>query len=1170
MKRVVCAVVLLCPSILPAAVKPVAESPLVTAETPGHRVSLTADIQDAKNLYLVITNGGDGINCDWADWIEPQLSGPQGTLPLTDLKWKSARSEWGQVRVGRNAGNGPLRVGGRSVPAGIGAHATSVIHFEIPEGFTQFKTDCGLDNGGTRQGFGSSVKFLVFTERPTGLVDADVSARTPETALSPLDSPDDLEATLLAAEPVLLSPSTIDVDHLGRIWVCEVVNYRRFANKERKDREEGDRILVLQDTDGDGKVDSSHTFYQGRDVDSAHGICVLGNRVIVSALDSVINFYDDDGDLVPDRKEVMFTGIKGAQHDHGIHSFTFGPDGRLYFNFGNAGEELHRPDGSIVTDIAGKEVRDIRQPYQEGMAFRCDLDGSNVETLGWNFRNNWELAVDSFGTIWQSDNDDDGNRATRINFVMEYGNYGYRDELTGAGWKTPRTGMEDTIPERHWHLNDPGVIPNLIITGAGAPCGIEVYEASLLPERFHNQLLHCDAGVNVVRSYAVEDDGAGYAASINPILTGTRDRWFRPCDVSLAADGSLIIADWYDPGVGGHRQGDVDRGRLFRVAPPGVAWRHPKFDFDTIEGAIDGLMSCNRDARYQSWQKLASSGAAAEEPLRQVYENHDDPRMRARALWLLARIDGRAEHYISQAAGNDNADLRIVALRLARQLQVRLPETIEQLSNDSSRAVRRECIVALCNLPPDSRVELWAGLARALPVGDRWYLEALGIAAHGIWDDCLTAFLESADQHGVPDAVREGVIWRSRAQATPELLTKQIRAWAMAKNSPRAAAAWFRALDFQNADGVHHAVLPLLNPSLLAAAESSMATVIAGESLARLQPELVADSQDTQAALNTALDYVDESQRPILIERLRLADRYPELVAVVLASPESQQAVSAVQSLLKLKQKPLLAAVVNGDSPESAAAVLTAVGRSRNAAFHRELLQLIDDDETNADVRRAAVRAGMKVSRTAQKIMERLNDGQLDDSLQQTVAAAMHSSSDAKLRELGREMFPLPEGKAGEKLPSLQELMEWQGDPKNGRLVFNTAGTCHKCHVVNKIGRQLGPDLSEVGRKLSRQALLESVLFPSAGISHNYDAWTLLLTNGTTMTGLIASETDDELVLIDNEAIRHTVATGDIEEKIRQSVSLMPADLQKIMTPQELVDVVSYLETLKQAAAPAP
>jgi hypothetical protein len=76
------------------------------------------------------------------------------------------------------------------------------------------------------------------------------------------------------------------------------------------------------------------------------------------------------------------------------------------------------------------------------MVFRCELDGSNVEVLAWNFRNNWEVAVDSFGTMWQSDNDDDGNKGVRINYVMEFGNYGYSDEMTGAGWQTPRIGWE--------------------------------------------------------------------------------------------------------------------------------------------------------------------------------------------------------------------------------------------------------------------------------------------------------------------------------------------------------------------------------------------------------------------------------------------------------------------------------------------------------------------------------------------------------------------------------------------------------------------------------------------------------------------------------------------------------------------------------------------------------
>ena len=111
----------------------------------------------------------------------------------------------------------------------------------------------------------------------TALVSAaptDIADRSPETAVRGLDVADGLEVTLFASEPLLLSPSNIDVDHLGRVWVCEVVNYRRFANGNNPDRPAGDRIVVLEDSDGDGRVDRQTTFYQGSDIDSAHGVCV--------------------------------------------------------------------------------------------------------------------------------------------------------------------------------------------------------------------------------------------------------------------------------------------------------------------------------------------------------------------------------------------------------------------------------------------------------------------------------------------------------------------------------------------------------------------------------------------------------------------------------------------------------------------------------------------------------------------------------------------------------------------------------------------------------------------------------------------------------------------------------------------------------------------------------
>src|SRR5439155_11525193 len=154
----------------------------------------------------------------------------------------------------------------------------------------------------------------------------------------------------------------------------------------------------------------------------------------------------------------------------------------------------------------------------------------------WNFRNNYELAVDSFGTVWQSDNDDDGNQSVRINYVMEGGDFGYKGPK-GTSWTRDQALFPDqTRQEAHWHQRFPGVVPNLLHTGGGAPTGILVYEGGLLPEKYRGALIHADAGPNVIRAYLTAPDGAGYKAETVELVKAS-DHWFRPSDVCVAPDG---------------------------------------------------------------------------------------------------------------------------------------------------------------------------------------------------------------------------------------------------------------------------------------------------------------------------------------------------------------------------------------------------------------------------------------------------------------------------------------------------------------------------------------------------------------------------------------------------------------------------------------------------------
>jgi len=186
---------------------------------------------------------------------------------------------------------------------------------------------------------------------------------------------DGLEATLFASEPELINPTNINIDEKGRVWVIEALNYRNRFNPTNPYRNEGDRILILEDTDGDGVSDKKKIFYQGEDINSALGIWVMGNKVIVSASPNVILLTDEDGDDKADKNEMLFTQLEGWDHDHGAHAFIFGPDGRLYFNAGNEAKKLHNKDGQLLTDKNGKSITtEGDENFRQGLAMRCELD----------------------------------------------------------------------------------------------------------------------------------------------------------------------------------------------------------------------------------------------------------------------------------------------------------------------------------------------------------------------------------------------------------------------------------------------------------------------------------------------------------------------------------------------------------------------------------------------------------------------------------------------------------------------------------------------------------------------------------------------------------------------------------------------------------------------------
>ena len=1004
------------------------------------------------------------------------------------------------------------------------------------------------------------------------------SLRDPDAATASLDLYPGLEATLFASEPLIASPTNIDVDHRGRVWVCDVVNYREHGRRDK--RPEGDRILILEDADGDGVADSSKVFYQGRDVDAALGLAVLGSKVIVTAAPNVLVFTDEDGDDVPDRKEHLFTNSGAPQNDHSTHSFVFGPDGRLYWNMGNAGRHIHDAQGRLVVDRSGEPVVDrnfvrglrrqgadarpqfatalagLASPFQGGMVFRSEQDGTGTEVLGHNFRNNYEVAVDSLGGLWQSDNDNDGSYACRINYILEFGNYGYRDELTGAGNAARRTGSSSAVPERHWHQNDPGVVPNLLITGAGSPTGVASYEGRLLPEPFWDQILATDAGPGVLRGVLAEKQGAGYEARSLDIFKGERDRWVRPVDVAVAPDGSVFVSDWYDPVVGWNRQLDSTRGRIFRIAPVSHRYEAPQHDFESVAGAVDALKSPNAAVRYLAWRTLDGT-PEAEAALARLFRNGAEVRHRARALWLLARVAGSGRDYVGEALEDPIDDIRVVAVRAARQLGEDALSFLERLASDPSPHVRRELAIALRARPESEAASLWARLADRHAAGDRWYLEALGIGADGFWDTRLSAWLALAGSGWNRPAGRE-IVWRSRASSTPELLAAIL----LGPGVPEAEALkCLRAFDFQPDSAAKDRSLERLAFGRRSDG-SPVPFLVASEALLRL-PALDLDARPgVRASIEALLDRGRGSEQfARLVQRYGLKQHYPILMEVAASRKADPVGISSAATLLEVGESAAVLSFIR-EQRSLAADAVEAVGNTRSAEAASILEAVLQDGDLPLAARDRAVRSLAGFSLGIEALIGIARRGAFPQELAAVAGKAVTRSMHVRLREEAAGLFPVPPLKGREPLPQLTELLVFVGNPERGAEVFE-ASACTDCHVVRGDGTPFGPDLSEIGAKLSKAGLYESILDPTASVSPEFELVHLTLADQGDVSGLVISDTDSSVTLrLEGGAIAEF--SGDaILDRWTSAVSAMPDDLQERMTIDDLVDLVEFLSRLR-------
>lgn len=949
--------------------------------------------------------------------------------------------------------------------------------------------------------FGAAFVSLALQTSPT---------HSPNTSVSVSDSnklfaPADLEVTLWAESPMLYNPTNMDIDLKGRVWVTEAVNYRNFNNKPstRLNHPEGERVVILEDTDQDGKADKSTVFVQDTALVSPLGIAVIGNKVIVSAAPHLVVYTDENGDDKADKKEVLLTGFGGKDHDHSLHSVVAGPDGNYWFNVGNAGPHVVSDkagwtlrSGSIYTGGTpynttnrGNMTSDDGRVWTGGMALRMNAQGRNLKVMAHNFRNSYEVAVDSYGDMWQNDNDDQVI-ACRTSWVMENGNAGYFSADGSRYWQADRRPGQDMFTAS-WHQNDPGVMPACDNTGAGSPTGMLVYEGDALGERYRGMVLSCEAGRNVIFAYHPQKKGAGFEMNRTDLFstqgltaneqyewyeTGQDKRkWFRPSDIAAGTDGSLYIADWYDPIVGGHAMHDKQGyGRIYRVTPrTNKKLTPPKIDLSTIRGQLKAFLNPAVNVRNAGFEALRAEGSRAIDDVKEILEA-PNPYHRARAIWLLSKLGKEGQAEVQKLLDNPEPQIRLVAFRALRQSTGDLPALCLKMANDADAHIRREVAVALRDEPFEIVEPIVTKLLENYDGQDPWYLEAIGTAldakkADYYWPILKEKYPESSEKWGI---IMEQMAWRLHPVEA--------------------------VFDLKNR---------CIYPSV---------------------------SEDSRKRCITALAFIK--------------DKTAAQAMLTLASSPLKDVSSQAFYWVNFRKTNDWADLMNWETE-------TAKLLTPNMKKMMEYQKKVENKTLPIAERIAAAKLMAKDPDGGNILVDMRASWRFGDDIGKEISEDIFNNSDAKVRILASQFFP----RNGSPL-KIDFVTRLKGNTETGKIIFAT--NCATCHRHGENGAEIGPDLTNIHQKFDKSALLDAIINPSASIVFGYESYSITTRKGQTFFGFLVGD-GKNITLKDAAGTLVNIKAEEVKKREKMPNSLMPDPTAIGLKEQQLADLTVYLMSFK-------
>ncbi|MCE7064531.1 PVC-type heme-binding CxxCH protein [Dyadobacter sp. CY326] len=952
---------------------------------------------------------------------------------------------------------------------------------------------------------------------------------------------DGFEVTLFASDPMVAKPIQMNWDAEGRLWVVSSTVYPHLKTGESAN----DKIFVLEDTDGDGKADKSTIFAEG--LIQPTGILPGDGGVYVANSTEILHFADTDGDGKADKKRRVLNGFGTGDTHHLIHTFRWGPEGRMYFN-----QSIYIYS-HVETPFGIKRL-------EGGGVWALNTRNLDMEVYARGLVNPWGLQFDRWGQSFLTD----GAGGEGINYGFPGATF-----LTAPGAARIMRGLNPGQPKHS---------------------GLDVVSGTHLPDAWQGRMITNDFRANRINSFKLEEQGAGYASTQADDLMWTDNVAFRPVDINVGPDGAIYVADWYNPII---QHGEVDfydprrdqqHGRIWRiVAKNRPLVKKPQLAKASTVELLESLKLPEEWTRLQAKQVLKAKGAKevipALEKWVQTLDKNDAnyEHNLLEALWVYQTLETFNQLILTDLLNAKSHNARAAALRALElwfpKVQ-NVPALLAKAVKDEHAQVRMEAVIAL------RKTKTADAAKNALSVLDGQMDEFLDFA---LWQ-----------------TVRElEPIWLVKLKSDPGFLgdAKKTAYALKSATSPEAASMLVRLYEKgQNPEEYQNDVLSsiaglgqssdlnvLLDLALQGKDKNVSAQLAALESAAAQRnvkpdkaPERIASlvASEDEAVSLSAIRLIG------LWKLTQLSDRLASLIQT--GNPNTKKAalasLNAIDKDKALKLTTELAGPKN--TPEVrviAVAQLATLDPKEAARIGTDLMRTLPAETDMTELFMAFVStnpgaAALADAIAAKKIPEAT--AKAGRRLVQARAGWTRQNIDEMLAlkkalEASGGALPtqkMPQDLNDDQIAGLAKLVREKGDPAKGEQIFRRAeSSCTTCHAIGGAGGLIGPDLSSLGTSSPAETIIRSILYPNLSIKEGYDLKRVVKKDGSDMLGYLASDGASEVVIRDVTGKEVSIAKSQVQAMEKVPGSLMPPGLTASLDQTEFIDLVGYLTKLGES-----